>query len=84
MNPLALIPLLAAAVLATEFRFLPKVIDVTIITNAAGLGALLCTVIGALLGFGPDRLGRLALLGTVAGGLIGTLVFSIGLLNDVL
>lgn len=87
MHPCLLIPAVVTALfalLATEYRLLPEVVDPTIILNAAGLGALFATLVGALLRLDPDRLGRLTLLGTVVGALGGIILFLIGLLNDVL
>lgn len=65
-------------------QLLPDAIDVSIILTGSGLSSLIFVVYGALRRFDPDRIGRLALLGTVLGG-IGTAAFvAIVLLADVL
>jgi hypothetical protein len=61
---------LTAAALATRVQLLPDVIDVAIIPTASGVVSLACVAGGALGGVDPDRLGRLSLLGTLAGGLV--------------
>jgi len=86
MNPLPLIPAALAAIVVavTDVRVLPEVIDFTLITNLAGVGALGFTMIGALLRHDHDRVARLALLGTVLGGGTGAVLFFILLAVDVL
>jgi hypothetical protein len=70
--------------IATRVQLLPDAIDVSIILTGSGLSSLIFVVYGALRRFDPDRIGRLALLGTVLGG-IGTAAFvAIVLLADVL
>jgi hypothetical protein len=71
-------------VAATDVRVLPEVIDFTLITNAAGFGALATTMVGAALRFDRDRLARFTLLGTVVGGGAGAALFLILLVVDVL
>ena len=86
MNPLPLLPVAVAAaiVAATDVRVLPEVVDFTLITNAAGFGALAATMVGAALRFDLDRLGRFTLLGTVVGGAVGAVAFVVLLIVDVL
>jgi hypothetical protein len=82
----ALLTAIAAAVIAsiaTSVRLLPEVIDLSIIPTIAGLGSLSFTSYGALRRFDPDRLGRLALGGTVLGGAIGVLGLLLALILDV-
>jgi hypothetical protein len=55
-------------VLATRVQLLPDVVDLSAIPTGAGLGSLLFCAFGAARGYDPDRLGRLALLGTLLGG----------------
>ena len=57
----------AAAALATRVQSLPDVVDLSIILTGAGLGSLMACGIGAACRLDPDRLGRVALLGTLAG-----------------
>jgi hypothetical protein len=57
-----------AATLAVRVQFLPDVIDITVIPDATGTGGLMFALIGAMCGLEPDRLGRLTLLGNLAGG----------------
>jgi hypothetical protein len=76
---LAAIATALVAAIATRVQLLPDVIDASIILTGSGLSSL-----GALRRFDPDRIGRLALLGTVLGAL-GTAAFvAIVLLADVL
>lgn len=56
---------------ATTVRLLPEEIDLSFVLTTSGLGALACTTVGALRGYQPERLRRLALLGTVVGGTFG-------------
>jgi len=72
------------AAIAIRVRLLPEVIDVSIILTFSGLGALAFAFYGALRGYDPDRLGRLTLGGTLAGGLVGVLVLVVFLLQAVL
>jgi hypothetical protein len=62
------------AAIATRVQLLPDVIDISFIPTGAGLGSLILVFYGALRRFDPDRIGRLAVLGTLAGGL-GTATF---------
>ena len=73
----------AIASIATSVRLLPEVIDISIIPTCSGVIALAFTTYGALCRFDPDRLGRLALGGTVAGGIMGVLLLLLGFLLEV-
>ena len=75
---------LIAAALAVEVRLLPEVIDVSTIPTGAGLGSLGAAFYVAARQFDADRLGRLALLGTLAGGAITTVGLLLALMLDVL
>jgi hypothetical protein len=77
---LATIATAVIAALATRLQLLPDVIDVSIILTGSGLGSLILVSYGALRRFGPDRIGRLALLGGGA----TALAVAIALLADVL
>jgi hypothetical protein len=82
-----LLTALAGAVLAataTSVRILPEVIDISHIPTFSGLGSLGFTTYGALRRFHPDRIGRLALGGTVLGGVVGIALMVITLLGEVL
>jgi hypothetical protein len=65
---LAAIITAVAAAIATRVQLLPDVIDLSLIPTGAGLGSLLLVGYGALRRFEPERIGRLALLGTLVGG----------------
>jgi hypothetical protein len=78
----AAILIAVVAAVATRVQLLPDVIDLWIIPT--GLGSLVFVFYGALRHFGPDRLGRLALLGTVLGGGVTAIAVVIALLADVL
>lgn len=56
--------------LAVRGQFLPDVIDFTLIPDLAGTVGLLCALIGATPRLGPDRMGRVTLLGNLVGALI--------------
>ncbi len=56
------------AVVATRVQRLPDVIDLSLIPTGAGLGSLVLVGYGALRRFEPQRIERLALLGTLVGG----------------
>jgi hypothetical protein len=81
---LAAIATAVVAALATRVQLLPDVIDISIILTGAGLGSLIFVVYGALRRFGPDRIGRLALLGTLLGGGLTAMIVTLALLADVL
>ena len=81
---LAAIATAIVAALATRVQLLPDVIDVSIILTGSGLGSLIFVFYGALRRFGPDRLGRLALLGTLLGGGATAVGVAIAVLVDVL
>jgi hypothetical protein len=68
------------AALATRVQLLPDVIDLSVIPTGAGFGSLLGCAVGAALRFEPDRLGRVALLGTLFGGGITSLLLLLGLI----
>jgi hypothetical protein len=70
------------ASIATTVRVLPEVIDISIIPTFSGVGSLGFTTYGAMRRFHPDRVGRLALAGTVVGGGIGVLIILIELLRE--
>jgi hypothetical protein len=72
------------ATIATSVQILPDVIDISVIPTVSGMGSLTLTSYGALRRFHPDRVARLALLGTVAGGLLGIAILPLGLLIEVL
>ena len=72
------------AAIATRVQLLPDVIDLSFIPTGSGIGSLMLVFYGALRRFDPDRIGRLALLGTLLGG-VGTAAFLLlALLADVL
>jgi hypothetical protein len=56
-----------AAALAARVQLLPDVIDLSIIPTGAGLGSLLACAVGSACRFDADRLGRVALFGTLFG-----------------
>jgi hypothetical protein len=76
-------PLLAGA-LAVPVQFLPDVIDFTVIPDMAGTVGLLCALLGATRGLGPDRLGRVTLLGNLIGALIAVSIILSNLARQVL
>jgi hypothetical protein len=74
-DPLSLIYAVFAAIIAavvaaiaTRVRLLPDVIDLSLIPTGAGLGSLVLVGYGALRRFDSERIGRLALFGTLVGG----------------
>ena len=71
------------AALATRVQLLPDVIDLSIIPTGSGLGSLIFVLYGAVCRFDHDRVGRLALLGTVLGGGVTAIAVVIALLADV-
>jgi hypothetical protein len=72
------------AAIATRVQLLPDVIDLSFIPTGSGIGSLILVLYGALRRLDPDRIGRLALLGTLIGG-VGTAGFVlIALLAEVL
>ena len=72
------------AAIATRVQLLPDVIDLSFIPTGSGIGSLILVFYGALRRFEPERLSRLALLGTLAGGAITATIVAIALLADVL
>jgi hypothetical protein len=70
--------------LATRVQVLPEVIDVSFIPTGSGVASLAFTAYGAMRRFEPDRLGRLALLGTLLGGLVTAAFLLIFAVADVL
>jgi hypothetical protein len=71
------------AAIATRVQLLPDVIDLSFIPTGSGIGSLMLVIYGAARRFDPDRIGRLALLGTLLGG-VGTAAFPLlALLADV-
>ncbi len=80
-HPLTLIYAVFAAIItavvaaiATRVQLLPDVIDLSFIPTGSGIGSLILILYGGLRRFDPDRIGRLALLGTLIGG-VGTAGF---------
>lgn len=57
-----------SAAVAVRVQVLPDVIGISIIPTLAGLGSLAFAFLGAVRGFDPDRLARVALFGTLLGG----------------
>ena len=80
---LAAIVTAVIAAIATRVQLLPDVIDLSLIPTGSGLGSL-ALAYGAARRFEPERLGRLSLLGTLAGGLVTAGAVVIALLADVL
>ena len=81
---LAAIATTIAAAIATRVQLLPDVIDLSFIPTGSGVISLLFISYGAERQFEPDRIARLALLGTLLGG-AGTAGFVLlALLADVL
>jgi hypothetical protein len=68
---------------ATTARLLPEHVDLSIVLTAAGLGAFGATFIGAFLGFGAERLRRVALFGSLAGGTLGVVGWMLALLQAI-
>jgi hypothetical protein len=65
-------------------QLLPDVIDLSLIPTGAGLGSLLLVGYGALRRFEPERTGRLALFGTLVGGVATAAVVFCGWVVGVL
>src|SRR5215208_2635662 len=61
------------AAVATRVQLLPDVIDLSFIPTGSGIISLILVLYGAVRRFDSERLGRLALLGTLLGG-VGTAV----------
>ena len=70
--------------IATRVQLLPDVIDLSLIPTGAGLGSLLLVGYGALRRFEPERIGRLALFGTLVGDVATAAGVLIAWLVDVL
>jgi hypothetical protein len=81
---LAAIATALAAGLAARVQLLPDVIDLSLIPTGAGLGSLLLVAYGALRRYPPERIGRLAMLGTLLGGVATAATMLIAWLVDVL
>jgi hypothetical protein len=81
---LAAIATAVVAAIATRVQLLPDVIDLSLIPTGAGLGSLILVCCGALRRFEPDRIGRLALFGTLVGGVATAAAVLIAWLVDVL
>jgi hypothetical protein len=79
----AMVAVIATA-LATRVQLLPEVIDISIIPTGSGVASLAFVSYGALRRFEPDRVGRLALGGTLAGGLGAAGALAVALMDDVL
>ena len=75
----------AAVVAAIAFRvqILPEVLDISIVPTFAGVGSIAFTTYGAVRQFGPDRIARLSLGGTVIGAILGTGILVIAFVIDV-
>ena len=82
----ALAAIIAAVVaaIATRVQLLPEVIDLSLIPTGAGLGSLILVGYGALRHFEHERIGRLALVGTLVGGVATGAAVLIAWLVDVL
>jgi hypothetical protein len=81
---LAAIATTVVAAIATRVQLLPDVIDLSFIPTGSGICSLILVLYGALRRFDPERIGRLALFGTLIGG-IGTAGFVlIVLLSEVI
>ena len=72
------------AAFGTRVRLLPEVIDISIIPTGSGVMSLVFVTYGAVRRFDPDRVARLALGGTVLGGLGAAGALLIVLMADVL
>jgi hypothetical protein len=72
------------AAFATRVRLLPEVIDISIIPTGSGLMSLVFVTFGAVRRLDPDRIARLALGGTVLGGLGAAGALFVVLVADVL
>lgn len=59
-------------------------IDVSIVPTGSGLMSLVFIAYGALRRFGPERIGRLALFGTLLGGVAAAAALLTALVVDVL
>jgi hypothetical protein len=81
---LAAIITTVAAALATRVQLLPDVIDLSFIPTGSGIGSLMLVFYGAVRQFDPDRIARLALLGTLLGGVATAAIVLLALLADVL
>ena len=65
-------------------QLLPYVIDLSILPTGSGLGSQMFVLYGAVRRFDHDRIGRLALPGTVLGEGVTAIAVAIALLADVL
>lgn len=81
---LAAIATAVVAAIATRVQLLPDVVDLSLIPTGAGLGSLVLVGYGALRHFAPDRIGRLALFGTLVGGVATAAGVGIAWFVDVL
>jgi hypothetical protein len=79
----ALVTTLLGAVVA-RVQLLPEVIDLSFIPTGSGIGSLVLVSYGALRRFEPERIGRLALLGTILGGIGTAAVVLLAALRDVI
>jgi len=79
----AIITAIVAAI-ATRVQLLPDVIDLSLIPTGAGLGSLVLVSYGALRRVKHERIERLALLGTLVGGVTNAAGVLIAWLVDVL
>lgn len=81
---LAAILTAVVAAIATRVQLLPEVIDLSLIPTGAGVGSLLLVGYGALRRVKHERIERLALLGTLVGGVATAAGVLIAWLVDVL
>ena len=81
---LAAIGTAVAAALATRVQLLPDVIDISSIPTGSGVLSLALVSFGALRRYGPDRMARLSLLGTLLSGLITSAVLLIAVIAGVI
>ena len=66
---------------AVRFQLLPDVVDFSFILVFSGFGALVATLVAAVLRFDADRLAKLVVLGNVVGAVIGTVLLLLGALG---
>jgi hypothetical protein len=87
-HPLLLLYGALAAIVATAFatrvQLLPDVIDLSFIPTGSGVGSLMLVFYGAARQLDHDRIARLALLGTLLGGVATAAFVLLALVADVL
>jgi len=72
------------AAVATRVQLLPDVIDLSFIPTGSGIVSLILVFYGAVRRFDAERLGRLALLGTLLGGVGAAALVLLAVAADVL